>query len=90
MNIIICLGLPPQPIENNFSFEYGSKNNDFLQIKGKEKEGKWFASANNSKQISRRQRKRVLGLITLKIGILISRAVRRMHAAGLAPFRFIL
>ncbi|MGX8842391.1 kinase, partial [Klebsiella quasipneumoniae] len=33
--------------QQHFFFRYGSKNNDFLGIKGREKEGKWFASANN-------------------------------------------
>ena len=37
--------------EQNFFFEFGSKNNDtLLGIKGKEKEGKWFASANHQQK----------------------------------------
>ena len=66
-----------------FFFEHGSKNNDFLGIKGREKEGKWFASANNQNRFLD-PRERGTWLNYLKIGILISRAVRRMHAAGLA------
>ena len=67
----------------HFFFEFGSKNGDTLGIKGKEKEGKWFASASN------RQRfldPRELGhwLNYLRINLLIARAVRRLHAAGLA------
>jgi serine/threonine protein kinase len=67
----------------HFFFEYGSTNNDMLGIKGKEKEGKWFASANNR---SRFLDPRELGtwLSYLRISVLIARAVRRMHAAGLA------
>ncbi|MDA3878508.1 MAG: kinase [Halothiobacillus sp.] len=66
-----------------FFFEHGSKKNDMLDIKGKEKEGKWFASANNR---SRFLDPRELGdwSLHLKLGIQIARAVRRMHSAGLA------
>ena len=41
------LGITAPTYQKPFFFEFGSKNNDFLGIKGKEKEGKWFASANN-------------------------------------------
>ncbi|WP_318528743.1 lipopolysaccharide kinase InaA family protein, partial [Klebsiella pneumoniae] len=58
------------------------KNNDFLWIKGREKEGKWFASANNqNKFLDPRERGNTLNY--LKVCILLTRAVRRMHAAGL-------
>jgi len=66
-----------------FFFQYGSRNNDMLGIKGREKEGKWFASANNrAKFLDPRE----LGDWSkhLKLCIQISRAVRRMHNAGLA------
>ena len=68
---------------SNFFFEHGSQQNDMLGIKGKEKEGKWFASPSN------RQRfldARELGdwLNHLKICLMIARSVRRLHAAGLA------
>ncbi|TCM66448.1 protein kinase-like protein [Acinetobacter calcoaceticus] len=77
------LGITAPSYRQQFFFEYGSKNNDFLQIKGKEKEGKWFASANNQNRFLD-DREKGNWLHYLKIGILISRAVRRMHAAGLA------
>lgn len=67
----------------DFFFEFGSRNNDMLGIKGREKEGKWFASpSNRSKYLDPRE----LGnwLHQVKICITISRGVRRMHAAGLA------
>lgn len=77
------LGIVAPTYQKQFFFEYGSKNNDFLVIKGRDKEGKWFASATN--------RNRYLDLRELgdwqnhiRIGILISRAVKRLHAAGLA------
>ena len=35
---------------SHFFFDYGSKQNDMLGIKGKEKEGKWFASPSNRKK----------------------------------------
>jgi len=73
--------LPIYP--NHFFFKYGSKNEDFLGIKGKEKEGKWFASASHrSKFVDDREKGNLLSY--LRICILISRAVKRLHAAGLA------
>ncbi len=77
------LGLVAPVYPQAFFFEHGSKNNDMMGIRGKEKEGKWFAAA------SLRQRfldPRELGnwLTHLKICVLLARAVRRMHAAGLA------
>jgi serine/threonine protein kinase len=77
------LGVVAPAYQPHFFFEYGSKNNDFLGIKGKEKEGKWFASANNQNRFLD-TRERGDWLNYLRIGILIARAVRRMHAAGLA------
>ena len=66
-----------------FFFEYGSRNNDMLGIKGKDKDGKWFASASNR---SRFLDPRELGdwMTHLKICIMLARAVRRMHMAGLS------
>ena len=66
-----------------YFFEHGSINNDFLAIKNREKEGKWFSSPTN--RFSRLD-KREWGdwKNYLRIGLLVSRAVRRMHAAGLA------
>jgi serine/threonine protein kinase len=59
------------------------KQNDMLGIKGKEKEGKWFASPSNRKKFLD---ERELGtwLQSLKICLQIARAARRLHAAGLA------
>lgn len=67
----------------DFFFSYGSKNNDFLGIKGKEKDGKWFASANNRQKFLDPKE---LGdwLTHLKVCIMLARAVRRMHMAGLS------
>lgn len=77
------LGLVAPVYPKQFFFLYGSKNDDFLGIKGKEKEGKWFASANNqSKFLDNRERGNWMQY--LRINILLSRSVRRMHAAGLA------
>jgi serine/threonine protein kinase len=77
------LGITAPTYKPHFFFEYGSKNNDFLGIQGKEKEGKWFASANNQNRFLD-PRERGNWLNYLKICLLIARAVRRMHAAGLA------
>jgi serine/threonine protein kinase len=67
----------------HFFFEYGSKNHDMLAIRGREKEGKWFASAHNqSRFLDPRERGHWLNYI--RICIRLARAVRRLHAAGLA------
>lgn len=66
-----------------FFFEFGSKNDDMLGIRGREKEGKWFASAHNQSRFLD-QRERGNWLNYLRIGIRLARAARRLHAAGLA------
>jgi serine/threonine protein kinase len=69
--------------DKEFFFEFGSRNNDMLNIKGREKEGKWFASpSNRSKYLDPRE----LGdfAMQIKLCLMIARAVRRMHSAGLA------
>jgi len=76
------IGVVVPTYRNHFFFKFGSKNNDFLGIKGREKEGKWFASANNqNKFLDPRERGNLLSY--LKVCLLLTRAVRRMHAAGL-------
>lgn len=75
--------------QKHFFFQtgYNSAVNAIASIKGKEKEGKWFASPQfRNKQFKLHLDKSELGdwfkyfLVCIKI----SRAVRRMHAAGLA------
>ncbi|MDR2033233.1 MAG: hypothetical protein LBP89_01150 [Helicobacteraceae bacterium] len=77
------LGIVAPTYSKRFFFEYGSINNDALGIKGKEKEGKWFAAP---KLRNRHVDPKELGdwLNHIKICLLIARAARRMHAAGLA------
>lgn len=77
------LGIVTPVYAKAFFFEHGSSNGDTLGIKGKEKEGKWFASASHR---ARFLDPRELGdwLTHLQIGLKIARAVRRMHSAGLA------
>jgi serine/threonine protein kinase len=77
------IGIVAPAYQKQYFFEFGSKNNDFLYIAGKEKEGKWFASAKNRHRFID---DRELGdwLSYLRIGIMLSRAVARLHAAGLA------
>ncbi len=68
---------------SDFFFKYGSTQNDYLGLKGKEKEGKWFASAlHRNKNLELKERGDWLNYF--RVCILTSRAVRRMHAAGLA------
>lgn len=77
------IGIVAPTYQPYFFFAHGSKNNDFLHIKGKEKEGKWFASASNQNRfLDEKEKGNWLNYV--KICILIARAVRRMHAAGLA------
>jgi serine/threonine protein kinase len=69
--------------ESDFFFKHGSRNNDALGIQGREKEGKWFASpSNRNKFLDPRE----LGdwMMQIRLCLMIARAVRRMHAAGLA------
>ncbi len=68
---------------SDFFFEFGSKNNDMLNIRGKDKEGKWFASASNREKFLD-PREKGNWLTHLQICLSISRAVRRLHMAGLA------
>jgi len=80
-NGLIGIVAPTYP--KHFFFEYGSKNNDTLGIKGKEKEGKWFAAANlRNRFVDARE----LGdwLNHIKMCVLLSRAVKKMHMMGLA------
>ncbi|GHT12978.1 kinase [Bacteroidia bacterium] len=77
------LGLVCPTYQKRFFFATGSINNDFLGIKGKEKEGKWYASAKNqNKFLDPTERGDWFKYFQICIGI--SRAVRRLHAAGLA------
>lgn len=69
--------------QHQFFFKYGSANNDFLGIRGKEKEGKWFTSAKNQNKFLD-ARERGDWFKYFQICIRISRAVKRLHAAGLA------
>ena len=66
-----------------FFFQHGSRNNDMLGIKGKDKDGKWFASANTRNKFLDPPE---LGdwMMHLKVCIMLARAVRRMHMAGLS------
>lgn len=76
------IGIVVPTYDDHFFFKYGSKNDDFLGIKGREKEGKWFASASNqNKFLDTRERGNFLNY--LRVCLLLTRAVRRMHAAGL-------
>lgn len=68
---------------DHFFFKHGSINDDFLGIQGREKEGKWFAAPTN--RLTRLdERERGDWRIYLKLCLMIARATRRLHAAGLA------
>ena len=77
------IGVVAPVYHDRFFFSYGSINNDMLLIKGKEKEGKWFSSASNREKFLD-PREKGDWLTHLQLALRISRAVRRLHAAGLA------
>lgn len=77
------LGIVCPTYQAQFFFKKGSINNDFLGIKGKEKEGKWYASAKNLNKFLAPEEKGDW-FKYFQICIRISRAVKRLHAAGLA------
>ena len=77
------LGIVAPAYAKHFYFQHGSNNGDALAIKGKEKEGKWFASPFlKYGQLAANERGDWFSY--LRICINIARGVRRMHAAGLA------
>lgn len=77
------LGIVVPTYARHFFFQHGSVCNDSLSIRGKEKEGKWFASPFlKYGQLSPNERGDWFSY--LRICIKIARGVRRMHAAGLA------
>ena len=71
--------------DQNFFFKKGYAANDL--IKGREKEGKWFASPKfRNKQFALRLDESELGnwLSYFQVCVNITRGVKRLHAAGLA------
>lgn len=77
------LGIVVPTYAEHFFFQHGSTNNDSLAIKGREKEGKWFASPFlKYGQLDPQERGEWVSY--LKICIKIARSVKRLHAAGLA------
>jgi serine/threonine protein kinase len=77
------LGITCPTYQKHFFFTKGSVNNDFLGIKGHEKQGKWFASAKNLNKFIAPEEKGDW-FKYFQICIRISRAVKRLHSAGLA------
>ncbi|MCS7086319.1 MAG: lipopolysaccharide kinase InaA family protein, partial [Bacteroidia bacterium] len=77
------LGFTAPVYDPCFYFAYGSVKDDFLGLRGREKEGKWFASAlHRFGYLDERERGDWRAF--LRVCELIARAVRRLHAAGLA------
>jgi len=76
------VGIVAPTYPKNFFFSHGSIQNDMLNIKGREKEGKWFASTKLRKRLAPEEKGTWRSYLTQTLNI--SRAVRRMHAAGLA------
>jgi len=77
------LGIISPTYHKHFFFQYGSKNNDMLGIKGKEKEGKWFSTGTHQqKYLDERERGSWRDYVS--VCAKIARGVKRLHAAGLA------
>jgi hypothetical protein len=76
------VGITAPRYGNSFFFEHGSQNRDALQLRGKEKEGYWFASLRHR---THTLDARELGdwRSALRMALRVSRAMRRLHAAGL-------
>lgn len=69
--------------EPNFFFSVGSRSGDMLDLAGREKEGKWFASAKHrNKYLAPEELGDWRGYFG--ISVKLARAVRRLHMAGLA------
>jgi len=78
------LGLCAPTYASHFFFKFGSKNNDsLLNIKGKDKEGKWFSTGTHQQKYLD-ERERGDWRSYFQICVKIARAVKRLHAAGLA------
>lgn len=76
------IGLVLPTYRSCFFFKYGSDENDAGGIKGKEKEGKWFASIRNRLYLDPRERGNWRGYIVACLRL--AQAVKRLNAAGLA------
>ena len=76
------IGLVLPTYRSCFFFKYGSDHNDIGGIKGKEKEGKWFASIRNRMYLDARERGNWKGYIIACMRL--AQAVKRLNAAGLA------
>lgn len=72
---VVC---PTYP--SKFFFSHGSINDDMLALKGKEKIGKWFVENRHFLEPAERGN---WGSY-IRVCLMISRAVRRLHMAGLA------
>lgn len=77
------LGIKAPCYPQHFFFKYGSANGDMLGIKGNEKEGKWYSTGTNQQKYLAPE-ERGTWIDYFKVCLRISRAVRRLHAAGLA------
>lgn len=76
------IGVVVPTYQSQFFFKFGSVNNDMLSIRGREKEGKWFASAKLRQHLDPQEKG--TWKENLRQSLNLTRAVRRMHAAGLA------
>jgi serine/threonine protein kinase len=77
------LGLKAPTYPKHFFFQHGSRNNDMLGIKGKEKEGKWFSTGTHQKKwLDERERGNWRDYF--QVCVRIARGASRLHRAGLA------
>lgn len=76
------IGIVSPTYAGNYFFSVGARNNDSFKFKGKEKQGKWFATVKVRGHLDPVE----LGdwQKHLQLCLNLSRSVRRLHAAGLA------
>ena len=77
------LGVIAPFYDKSYFFKHGSANNDMLNIRNKEKNGKWFASAVHFNRHLDAHEKGDWRMY-FRLLIRVARAVKKLHAAGLA------
>jgi hypothetical protein len=76
------IGVASPFYDSDFFFAHGSNGGDKFQIKGRDKEGKWFVGSLRDRHLD--PRKKGNWLKYFQICLAIAHAVRRLHMAGLS------
>ena len=75
-------GLVVPRFPKEFFFEYGSKDDDQLGLKGKEKQSGWFTTDKTTSLLHEKERGSWGDMLSASTKL--ARAIRRLHASGLA------